>query len=283
MNRFFLKALTSVASAAFVTSAMAQFETVPPCFDPDNMMPVSNPYLIIQVGNDSGALMGCTIGVAGNVALGGTNGPCFSPGVTAENRGFMTFFYGGSSQGSVQQVPSGFQDAGMALVFGAATFPCWTYAATSVDGARERFGANALGTTFVGFSNRYMRTETTNTDVFARVQVESVADAIRLRWTLTNTDADNAHDIGLYFGGCVSTASNSDWDHFPVGRGYVNMPKNKPPLTDTLYDRSVSPSTFPSHVDFTMGQSDYFGMRIENEPSSATSDIESNRPTTADQ
>ncbi|MEQ1822543.1 MAG: FlgD immunoglobulin-like domain containing protein [Fimbriimonadaceae bacterium] len=282
MNRFFLKALTMVSGVSFAASALAQFETAPPCFDPDSMMPISNPYLIIQVGNSDGALMGCTIGVAGNVALG--NGACFGPAITAENRGFMTFFYGGSSQGSVQTSPTGFEDRGMALVFGAASFPCWTYAATSVDGTRERFGANALGTTFVGFSNRYMRTETTNTDVFARVQVESVADAIRLRWTLTNTNATDARNIGLYFGGCVSTAvSVNQWDHFPVGRGYNAMPKNKQAITDTLYDRNLNASTFPSYVDFTIGQSDYFGIRIENEPSVASTDVDSNKPATADQ
>ncbi len=286
MNRFFLKALTSVIGATFATSAFAQFETVPPCFDPANMMPISDPYLVIQIGNDNGALMGCTIGVAGTVAL--YNGVCLSRGPTsANNRGFMTFFYGGSSQGSVQ--PSNpFEDAGMALVFGAASFPCWTYAATSVDDTRERFGSVGLGTTFVGFSNRYMRTESTNTNVFARVQVESVADAIRLRWTLTNTDQTNPHLIGLYFGGCVSTANDDRWRHFPIfipsedASGYINMPKNKPPITDTFYDRIADPATFPAWVDFTVGQSSYFGMRIENQPSDATADIDTNNPTTAD-
>ena len=60
------------------------------------------------------------------------------------------------------------------------------------------------------------------------------------------------------------------------------MPKNKPPITDTFYDRIADPATFPAWVDFTVGQSSYFGMRIENQPSEATSDLDINNPTTAD-
>lgn len=282
MNRFFLRSMAVTLVGASIPLALGQ-ETGFDCFDPMNMMPLSNPYTVNIIGND---LMVCAIGVGGTATYGGPSGPCFNPAVTVQNQGHFAFSYG--SNGSIQQSQpggGGLNDSNMALVFGARSTPSWTYAATSIDGVRTRFGANALGTTFVGFSNRYQRTESTNGNVFARLQAEVVADAVRLRWTLTNLDGANAHNIGLFFGGAVCIDPvNREAAHFQIlgsRPGYVFVDKNRPPLTDQSYDRNISPINFPDYVDFTWGQTDYFGFRIENTPSASTDDIEINRPTTA--
>lgn len=277
MNRFFLRSLAVTLVGASIPLAFGQ-ETGFDCFDPMNMMPLSNPYLVNIIQND---LMVCAIGVGGQATFGGPSGPCFVPGVTVENQGKFAFSYG--NRGSIQQTPSGYVDNNIALVFGARSTPAWTYAATSEDGTRTRFGSNGLGTTFVGFSNRYQRTESTNGNVLARLQAEVVADAVRLRWTLTNLDAAASHRVGLFFGGCVSIAGQSGSSHFLGAKlGYVYVDKNRPPITDAVYDRNVSPVNFPDYVDFVHGQSDYFGFRIENIPSESTDDIDINKPTTAD-
>jgi len=266
---------------ASIPLALGQ-ETGFDCFDPMNMMPLSTPYLVNIIGND---LMVCAIGVGGTATYGGPSGPCFNPAVTVQNQGHFAFSYGPT--GSIQQTQpnGGLNDSNLPLVFGARSTPSWTYAATSEDGTRTRFGANALGTTFVGFSNRYQRTESTNGNVFARLQAEVVADAVRLRWTLTNLDAANAHSIGLFFGGAVTIDPvNREAAHFNIlgsRPGYVFVDKNRPPITDVAYDRNLSPVNFPEYVDFVWGQSEYFGFRIENSPSASTDDIEINRPTTA--
>ncbi len=64
MNRFLLKALSMTTVGAISAFASAQIETVPACFDPDNMTPVSSPYLTMGIGN---SLMQCVIGTGGTV------------------------------------------------------------------------------------------------------------------------------------------------------------------------------------------------------------------------
>lgn len=279
MNRFFSRSLAITLVGASVPLVFGQVQTGFDCFDPMNMTPLSDPYLVNTIRN---RLMALAIGVGGQATFGGQSGPCFIPAVTVENTGKFAFSAG--TQGSNQSVPSGFSDNGMAMVFGALSTPAYTYAATSEDGARTRFGVNGLGTTFVGFSNRYQRTESTNGNVFAQLQAEVVADAIRLRWTLTNTDAAAPHNIGLFFGGAVTIApNNGPWAGYLGAKNvYAYVDKNRPPQTDAFYDRNLSPINYPDYVDFTWGQSDYFGFRLETGPSIATEDVSENNPASAD-
>lgn len=287
MNRFFSRSLAISLIGSSIPLVCGQVETGVECFDPMNTMPLSTPYLVNIIRN---RLMVCAIGVGGTASFGGQSGPCFAPGVTVENQGKFAFSYGSQGSNQVTPEPQGnqqFNDNGMALVFGAQSTPAWTYAAISEDGERTRFGVNALGTTFVGFSNRYQRTESTNGNVFAQLQAEVVADAVRLRWTLTNTDGAESHRIGLFFGGAVTIASASNnqygaWKHVLGLPGYVFVDKNRPPITDVLYDRNLSPINFPDFVDFVWGQSAYYGFRVENGPTEATADVDENNPATAD-
>jgi len=280
MNRLLLRSLAITFVGASICTAFGQVETGVDCFDPMNMMPLSNPYSVNTIFND---LMVLQIGVGGTATFGGQSGPCWTPAVNVQNQG--KFAFGSGPTGSNQQTPDGFSDDLLPMVFGAFDTPAWTYAATSEDGTRARFGVSGLGTTFVGFSNRYQHAEATNGNVHAVLQAEVVADAIRLRWTLNNLDTTNPHNIGLFFGGAVCIAptdSQFTWAHlFGPVPGYVYVDKNRPPVTDVVYDRALSPSTFPSYVDFTYTQADYFGFRMENEPSAATSDVDINEPATA--
>lgn len=283
MNRFFKRSLAITIGGATIPFALSQPFTGFDCFDPMNMMPLSGDWNVHMISN---GLFRAEIGVSGTATFGGQSGPCFVPAITVPNQGKFAFSYG--PQGSVQETPTGFVDDNMSLVWGATGTPAWTYAAISRDGVRTRYGSGGFSLFFVGFSNRYQRTQTTLDNMFCQLQMEVVADACRLRWTITNLDGAAAHNIGLFFGGAVSiNTGDGRYSHYNppdfIGvPGYVYPDKNRPPVTDQFYDRNLSPINFPDYVDFTYSQSDYFGFRIENVPSASTDDIDINKPTVAD-
>lgn len=299
MNRSSIRILAafSVLSAAF--SAHAQNSWSNECIDPANTAPYSTDFRTNFVGND---LMSCIMGLSGTVTYGGQNGPCYAPSaMTANAIGRFAFFYGPT--GSIQRSSRTFSDNNLNLTFGAPFDPIWCYAATTEDTTRTMFGANGLGTFFVGFSNRYMYADSVNGNLFVRCQVECVADAVRLRWRITNQDPDNPHNVGLHFGSAVAmligpfgSTSNSESGSvtasgtFPpvppatavIKPGFVVPEKGRPIRTDREFDRTTSPGTFPEYVDFVFGQTDSAGFRIENSASTSTQDVAENQASTAD-
>ncbi|MEZ5162851.1 MAG: hypothetical protein R2688_03675 [Fimbriimonadaceae bacterium] len=60
----------------------------------------------------------------------------------------------------------------------------------------ELFGSNGLSTAYVGFSNRYQVAIWNGTGRQAQVVAKVLGDAVRLEWTLTNTDTVD-HTMGL--------------------------------------------------------------------------------------
>lgn len=264
------------------------------CIDPANTTPFSNPFLFNQVSNP---LISASMGFGGTVQYGSTdpdNGiECYGTALTLANNFRFAFAVG--NVGSVQQSSDNFNDNGLALTVGAPSTPVgtYTYANLLKDGTASFIGANGISEAFRGFSNRYMSQTTTNDGIRIKCVVECVADVIRMRWIMTNTGTETA-SIGLRFGATLgmltgngatsnSESGSASSSHY-LGQkaGYVWLPTGRPPNTDVKYDRALRPNDFPSYVDFVFGQTDYFGMRIENLPSAATLDPNpNNAPTEA--
>lgn len=283
------KKLSSLLIAmSVVASGYAQQDWTTICIDPENTEPRSTPYIVQAVQN---SLIRCVMGVNGTVTYGGDAGPCFAPAETINIAG--RFALSAGPVGSIHRPSPNFVDDNMGYTFGALSDPVWCYAAVSVDGTRTRYGSGGMGTAFVGFSNRYMIGEATQGGVVTRLQVEVVADAIRFRWRITNSDAQNPHNVGIWFGASpamflTSGGSSSTGDivsGFDGGKpSYIKPSSGRPPVTQRNYIRAEDPIGFPKYVDFMFGQTDYFGFRIENEPSEATFDENpANNPATANE
>lgn len=258
------------------------------CVDPMNMTPRSDDFFVQTLNND---LMIFRMGVSGTVTYGGQNGPCYAPNArTIPITGKFALSVG--QRGSLQRTSQTFVDDFMAITFGAFQDPVWCYVTTTKNGTRTRWGSGGLGTTFVGFSNRYMYSESTNDNVRGQLRVDLMGDAVKFRWTLTNLDAEQAN-IGLWFGGAIGFLSQqpSFGGNLSSGIGlgpaakpaFVYLPNARPPRTDTSFDRTLNPAAFPDYVDIVFGQSDAFGIRLENTPSAATADVGDNQPAEASQ
>ncbi|HJP84190.1 MAG TPA: hypothetical protein VJ835_11880, partial [Fimbriimonadaceae bacterium] len=260
-----------------VSIAGVQAQSWEICIDPQNNTPYSNPYSFGSVANE---LMRATMGFVGTVTYGGQNGPCFAPtAITANVRGRIGFAVGG--QGSAQ---TSFDD-NMMLTFGMPISPggSWSYATTNTldpaTGARTKtlFGANALNLAFVGASDRYIYGETVNDGVRARCRIDVIGDAARLQWTLTNEGV--TRPIGIWFGQWIemfagspdpATGAQFSGQTFGDKAPYITVPGQKPVLTDRRIIRSQDPSNFPATVSFNFGQTTAYGLKIENGPTSST-------------
>ncbi|HEY3780411.1 MAG TPA: hypothetical protein VGL56_04955 [Fimbriimonadaceae bacterium] len=187
------------------------------CTDPANMMPLSNPYVTNSVANE---LMFGTVGAGGTWTSGGGTttptattaiSPCFlSPNgpYTMQNSGRFCFSYGsyfaGGGQlfpqgvGSIQQYSPGFHDAAMALNYGAPSTPGDCFANFVQDGGTPQYFGSTVGLFYRGESNRYVTLDGTVGSFGIVLQMELVADAIRLRWTCTN-NSTAPHTLSLWF------------------------------------------------------------------------------------
>lgn len=298
-------AVALVAAAGVGTVARAQpADWIFECGPSEDF--VSDPYLLNAVSNE---LMTFAIGFSGTSAWGGTETVgggtvqlgCFFNRQTVPNRGKFAISTG--SVGSIQQSSGQFEDAFMTMTVGAPFTPAWTYANTTFNGAKTYFPAADYADFFFGESNRYLIASSDQGQVFARLQIELVADAVRLRWTLTN-NSDAAANIGLQWGsalgmllnGFAESSTGANLAHWAVGTnggrqpaaGYVYVPGRRPPTQDTIIDRGADPSEFPDFIDFVFSQEDAFGLRVQNTPDEATQDFSTfqgrliNQPTPAD-
>ncbi len=282
MKHMWNRALGIVFLGALAGLSNAQTNWGVICVDPMNTAPRSTDYATNTVLND---LMLVRMGLSGTVTYGGATGPCFAPGVTIPIAGKFAISYG--LQGSIQRYSQNFVDDLMAITFGAFQDPAWCYAATSKEGVKTRWGSNGIGTAFVGFSNRYMSATSTNDNIRAKLQVELVGDAARFRWTLTNLDTASAN-IGLWFGGSIAMLTSGSGFSGDSRSGFMGtklpyfyVPNGRPLNTDTSFDKTLNPTAFPAYVDMLFGETDNFGIRIENGPSDATADVSENSPSEA--
>jgi hypothetical protein len=260
-------------------SAAASADWILVCPPPPGTNPFSNDYGYQLIRNE---LFGVCMGISGTYTYGGsTTDPtlCFTANLAGNMRGRIGFGIG--PEGSIQ---SSF-DNGMGITWG------WSFPNSGVVGragyatiqevngtttTSTMFGANAFQTTFTGESDTYFFGRTTNGNVQIDLRADLVGDAARLDWTLRNLST-NALGIGMRFGQHValqtiqgesvgSVVGNN------VGDTYVTAPGIKPPRTERRWTRATDPTGYPAFLDFGFSQSDAYGMRVENEPSDATTD-----------
>lgn len=262
------------------------------CIDPMNMTPYSADYGTIGVRD---ALFGVRAGVTGTVTYGGTNGPCYGPTArTLRAEGRLSFLVGAT--GSLQ---TSFDD-NLALTVGSPTDPVGDYCFGKIlkDGDKDAnsvlYGSNGLRTAYVGASKRYLITAWGDADVDVELQVKILGDAARLRWRMRNLKAD-AQALGLFFacypgmrtenaGISDSTGANQADSLLATATGnpkrttegyigFITLPTGKPVRNWRRYD--VTNPKFPAFANFNFGQTDAYGMHIDNIPPSYTPDATS--------
>ena len=243
------------------------------CIDPKNTTPFSNDYAVNSIGND---LIGVSIGLSGTVTYGGQTGPCFAPPVgpiTANVKNAIGLFTG---FGSVQ---SDFDDF-MSLVFGAPFDAAGTYAYDMIleDGVQTAMGAGTVAVRFNGSSARYIYNETVvNNDVHVFQRLDVFGDATRVAWQIQNVGTAT-HTLGLYSGKWMAMLDNvgnsAGYGYLPINGNPTMDEKNlfvtinglRPPITERRFIRANDPSSFPTSVNFDFGQTNAYGMRLENGP-----------------
>jgi hypothetical protein len=272
------------ALAGSSSVALAQGGWFFECIDPQNTQPYSDPYGTISVGND---FIRARIGVVGTVGYGNVDdipGPCYPELRTLAAPGRFTF-----GIGPVGSVQTDF-DNNLALTTGFPRDPVGSFCYAQIDkgldsegaGQRALFGSNGLSGYFVGASQRYWKAFWRDADVDVELTTRVIGDAARMEWRLTNLRAQPA-PIGLRFGAYVgmrtgdgrtdSTGANQANSFLGTlsgipkftEEGYVGwtvLPTTKPARNPRNYLRT-SPK-FPDFVNFNFGQTEAYGMGIEN-------------------
>ncbi len=224
------------------------------------------------------------MGVSGTATYGA---PCYAQAFTFNLPGRIGFQIGNT--GSIQDLPENqadpsnvaFHDDNMVITTGMPDDPggTFSYATVTRNGGRTLIGTNGLSVWFRGESGRYMVFETTNGDTHIQMTADIVADAVRLRWVLTNTAETNAN-IGLWYGASlgmltedftVADRNGASQSHLLLATnthspkiGYVTTPSGRPPVTEQRYTRAIDPSGFPQIVDFLFSQTAAYGLRVDN-------------------
>lgn len=250
------------------------------CFEMD-VSDRSLDHLRIPIFNP---LMRCAMGVSGTATYGA---PCYAQAFTFNLPGRIGFQIGNT--GSIQDLPENqadpsnvaFHDDNMVITTGMPDDPggTFSYATVTRNGGRTLIGTNGLSVWFRGESGRYMVFETTNGDTHIQMTADIVADAVRLRWVLTNTAETNAN-IGLWYGASlgmltedftVADRNGASQSHLLLATnthspkiGYVTTPSGRPPVTEQRYTRAIDPSGFPQIVDFLFSQTAAYGLRVDN-------------------
>lgn len=285
-----LKYLAAMAAmTALGGGAWAQIGWTGECYDPDDMQPQSDDYGIQQIGN---LLFSVSFGVSGTARFGGgTPHFCYN-NKQMDASGRFAFMSGPT--GSVQ---SNFDNM-LALTTGAPANPIGDLSFAKIlkddnTGANsEVYGDGGLSVAFVGASNRYIQSGWSDADVQVVLIMRSIGDAVRFQWTLTNLQ-DEPQPLGLAFaawtgmrtsfGQVDSQANRANQAHATLntisGRvkqtqdrrtGFVYIPTGLPPRNERRYD--INNPKFPDFVDFMFGQTEAYGLRIQNTPDEATKD-----------
>jgi hypothetical protein len=283
------------ALSAFGAPAFAQTGWFLECIDltqDDPLDSYSDDYGTLSVGNE---LFQGHLGVSGTVTWGGGPGPCFVNGRTMDASGRFAFSVGPT--GSVQ---SGFDD-GLALTTGAPTDPvgdfCYglVYKDDNTGANTALYGDGGLTVAFIGASNRYIQSLWSDADVSVSLRMRSVGDAVRMSWDITNLKTEE-QQLGLGFGAFVGMrTSNGQVDSQPSLFGFANqantdlgtntgvpkitsdnfvgftfVPTTRPARNERRYD-SNNPK-FPAYVDFMFGQTEAYGIRVQNQADESVKD-----------
>lgn len=281
-----LKFLGSFGAAWLAVPVMAQgWNGV--CIDPANTQPFSDDYRITGIGN---ALMFVTMGVSGTVTHGGQTGPCFGP--TARTLNAAGRFAFGSPEGSVQ---TSFDDE-LAFTMGWPGEPVGDYTfarvITAVDPqtgrfTSELFGEGGLAATFVGASDRYFIASWNGTNISARLEVKVLGDAARMQWDITNPSFTESRLGGLFWA-VMPAMIGQQPDHLGFSTAgstlpnpfvsknvdeYMNFtvfPGRVPIRTETK--RDANDPDFPNWVKSMWGQTEAYGIRMDNRTPAETPD-----------
>lgn len=285
-------ALASLTTLLLAGMSHAQFGWFFECIDPANTAPYSTDYGTIGIFD---ALMGVEAGVSGTVTYGGQSGPCYGPTArTLRAAGRLAFYVGPT--GSVQ---SSFDDL-LALTVGSPTDPVGDYCFGKIlkDGERDAnsvlYGDSGLRVAYVGASKRYMITAWNDADVDVEVQTKLIGDACRVRWRMRNLKADPQR-LGLLFAcypGMRSVTSDSTGATQALSLlgsltgipkltpenyiGHISLPTGRPVRNERRYD--ITNPKFPAYVNFNFGQTDAYGLRVDNlapafEPDASSADL----------
>ncbi len=253
------------------------------CLDPKNTMPYAPGTGGLNVNNE---LISGSMGFSGTVTYGGSAGPCYVPAQTFAFPG--RFAFGVGPVGSVQ---STFDD-NMALTVGWPTDPCgsFTYGVITTNGETPAQGQPFTSTRidFLGASNRYWSVTGDGTGWTVEVQGRAVGDAVRMQWTIFNR-ATVTNSLGLLFGctlgmltapGTADTTGADEAFSELGGRaikntaegynGFIVTPTGKPLRTQARW--TSSDQNFPAYVKYLFGQSENYGIRVDNNPTSDTAD-----------
>jgi hypothetical protein len=286
----FKNVFAAAAAAAILApgAAYAQIGWNIRCLDPENDSPYSDDYGINNLEND---LAGVTMGVSGSGSYGGGDfDPCYGDNALDLDAAGRVVFY----SGPVGSVQTDF-DNYLAYTYGAPFDPVGDYGffrilkTDNTTANSVLFGDGGLTGFFKAASGRTMVGTWADGDVNAELTIRLIGDASRLQWRLTNltdeslplglmfaaytgmhttnqTDSETGANMALTFrGGFGSAAKPIDIDNQnDIYLGIVNLPTGRPVRTEKKFT-SASPS-FPDWVEFAFGQTNYYGMRIENNP-----------------
>jgi hypothetical protein len=295
MNRTYLRALSVAFSFSAAAMSFAQ-GWVWYCDDPSTSTPP--PFYSIDYGGNGvgNALFAATMAVQGTAIYEA----CWPSSFTGNAAGGLDFNIG--TLGSVQTN----QDELTELIFGggfvngtdqqgndfygpAGTRSDWMYMATLRQGdtdanpSLKKFGTSAIDTFFFGASDRYMIAQSTQDNIRVALRVDSVGDAARVQWDLTNLGAQT--NIGMWFGQYVFPIENYASNPKPIS--VVNVPGFKPLEVNRRFQRNpnTSPdidpleSPMPDTMDFMVTQARAWeGLRIINSPTDATGSFPDQTP-----
>lgn len=263
------------------------------CIDPENTTPYSDDYGTVRpIGND---FINIVMGVSGTVTYGGDGGPCYDPARSLPAPGRFAIY-----NGPVGSRQSGFDD-NLYLTVGAPVDAAGDYCyariiryadPTAADDTKSAL-FTASGSAFTGLSNRYFIGSQREGDVETTLEARVIGDAVRMRWRLRNLGTAPLR-TGLRFGAYVGmrTGTNSTTGQLNADVGGATqansllstisgIPKvfgpgpgiyvgfNTTPQTKPLRDEMAwlsSQGDFPAFTDFMFGQTNAYGLRIDNQP-----------------
>lgn len=291
MNMILRSSIAVSAIAVLTAGAFAQWSGE--CLDPTVMDPstlYSTPFSLN--GPPVTPMIGAVVGLGGTVQYGSTNGFCYPATRSQENRG--RFAFGVPGFGTVQD---GFDD-GMALTMGWPDEPVGDYNYAMITGpdgnpaTAELFGTNAIGF-FGGASKRYALFQTNITQGGApsgqvTLEIKILADVARLRWRFLNTQATTT-SYGLIWVLCPWLRTSNGPDHFGFTQantniasatgiakdidrymGYITFDDGFPIRTEKK--REQTDPNFPQSVKALFGQTEAYGIRLDNGPTASTPD-----------
>ncbi len=264
--------------------AHAQGSWAGECIDPANMTPFSTDYVGDSVIFTE--LMGINYGVSGTATYGGMGGPCYAP--TARTLDAAGRFAFGVPFGGSAQTPF---DDGLALTMGWFGEPVgdYTYALiTTPDGAApELFCTDGVQTTFVGASNRYAVIISAQAAGEVQLEMRVLADAVRMKWKFVDTTAVGGFGLIWVMSPWMRSAA-TDYQGFNQANTLLPSASGSPKFTADRYvgfvafddgrpirtekKREQTDSNFPKFVRALWGQSDAYGIQLDNQANPSTPD-----------